>query len=98
MTTTEPNAGEQKRGRHAKSNDPARVADPSSEDREPAHAATAQDEPAEPEADRATRAEPGSEEAQKPREEASTEPAKKRSAHALAHHPAGASLLTAAGL
>ena len=139
MTTTEPNAGEQKRGRHAKSNDPARVADPSSEDREPAHAATAQDEPAEPEAHGATRAEPEAGEApgadgdarddaaaddsagaateeeaptdapaaappaersrqQEPREEASAEPAKKRSAHAIAHHPAGASLLTAAGL
>jgi hypothetical protein len=59
VTTTEPNAGDQKRGRHAKSDEPDR---------------TAEVEPA------------------------AEKPATKRSGHAIAHHPAGASLLTASGL
>ena len=91
MTTTDPNAGEQRRGRHATSDDTERAPDPASPDREPAHAASAPEEPAPatpPRVERSRRPEP--------RDEA--EPAKKRSLHPIAHHPAGASLLTASGL
>jgi hypothetical protein len=73
VTTAEPNAEEQKPGRHAERGNA--------------------DEAREPDA------------AEKPRTEQvraqaheETRPAKKLSRHALAHHPAGASLLTAAGL
>ena len=135
MTTTEPNAGEQKRGRHAKSDDPERPADPPAEDREPAHAADdAPDEqpPRRPSADDRARGRRGAgrrdaEDDAEPEEPAERDeeparrarrpaqqqppagrttrgagrprqPKKKRSMHAIAHHPAGASLLTAAGL
>jgi hypothetical protein len=161
VTTTDPNAGEQKRGRHAKRHDAERPANPSAGDRTPTHAADhgpdctpadtdAETEREEPEArdddaadneladadeladdettddesgerdEGSATVEPSSEEEQasaqatedhaaapppaeqqsrdEPREEARTEPEKKRSSHAVAHHPAGASLLTAAGL
>ena len=154
MTTTEPNAGEHKRGRHAKSEDADRHADPADDGREPAHAAAddpddeatvveptddgpADDEHAEAaDSDRENSDAKGSDEnhdggrdeaadtddvpadekepAEQPvaatsspaeqsrrpetREEAPAEPKKKRSSHAIAHHPAGSSLLTAAGL
>ena len=62
MTTAGPNAGEEKRGRHAKRDD-------------------AEDEAA-----------------GKPAPDEGRVAARKSSGHAIAHHPAGASLLTAAGL
>ena len=137
MTTTEPNTGEQKRGRHAKSEDADRYVDPADHDREPAHAAAddpddepTDDGPAEaeesdgddsdrdgdrdeaadtddvPSDDKKAAEQPvaaassPAERSRRPetREETPAEPKKKRSSHAIAHHPAGASLLTAAGL
>jgi hypothetical protein len=151
VTTTDPHAGEQKRGKHAKRDDEDRPADPSHADRESAHAVdhapepspevsdaeTGHDEP-EPQDDHAADDEPADDDTGEPVEEpdeaaepedpaaekqsaekqsgedhtAAPPPAvqqrrdetrgepeqKKHSAHAIAHHPAGASLLTAAGL
>lgn len=145
MTTTEPNAGEQKRGRHAKTNDPEREADPTAADRDPVHADEAaddgpeeatsaetaeashdepEDEPKddepddaaagesdeaehdEPEDDAPRAEEQPTEEAPPPpppaaaerREEPAEAPKPKHAWHAVAHHPAGSSLLTASGL
>jgi hypothetical protein len=139
VTTTEPNAGEQKRGRHAKRDDPDR---PANDDREPSHAAARPedehhgertddepDTPDEPETpadgEGPTDDEPAADEhpsADEPddeppaatavvddapterpqrepaREQAPDEPSKQQAWHAIAHHPAGSSLLTAAGL
>lgn len=105
MATTEPNAGEERRGRHAKSDDPDRHVDAADEDREPAHAETAEREDGNP------RDEPAAEQVQphqpppdQPRaEELSPETREQRlpersARHAIAHHPAGSSLLTSAGL
>ena len=148
MTTAEPNTDAQKRGRHAKRDDPDRLADetPDEATDDAAHRAddgrdgddgdgdgdrneaqdddstaedsreeTAEESPAAEEsrqesADEKSAAEtpaaaaaPPPEQKERPRteqrrDEAQDQPAKKRSTHAIAHHPAGASLLTAAGL
>ena len=78
MTTAEPNAGPQKRGRHAKRDDAA-------------------DRPGDEKA-RTAKASTAKARTEQPRDGVAAEPSKKLSRHAVAHHPAGASLLTATGL
>jgi hypothetical protein len=93
VTTTEPDAGDQRRGRHAKSEDADRTADLGGDDREPAHAATDErDEPADDEREENPVPETREPEARERR------PGLRSHRHAIAHHPAGSSLLTAAGL
>jgi hypothetical protein len=157
VTTTDPNASEQKRGRHAKRDDKERTADPESLEREPAHAAAARDpltpadtdattardetpdehsgdgteqERTDPDPDRtdqdapeevpAAAQAPTAAEARdegpavesgapthypvdrprraEPPDVVPIEQPKTRSRHSIAHHPAGSSLLTVAGL
>jgi len=98
VTTTEPNAGEERRGRHAKRNDEDRTADPADVERAPAHGAD-EDEP-EPADDAPAEEEPAEEVPPQPRQEGPREerPEKRSSRHAIAHHPAGSCLLLSAGL
>jgi hypothetical protein len=81
VTTTEPNAGDQRRGRHAKSEDDAPEPEPAAEQ-----------PPADPPRDAARPPEARERETRKQR------PGRRSQLHAVAHHPAGSSLLTAAGL
>jgi hypothetical protein len=129
VTTTEPNAGDQKRGRHAKRDDADRPRDPADDGRPPAHAASDDDHDRRDDAPEDDAPEtPTDDDVQPPDEqpgepdprvlrtrgdqpqmatsshdptasEAREKPRKKRTRlHAIAHHPAGASLLTSAGL
>ena len=95
MTSTDPTADEQERGRHATRDDAERTADPAGIARRPAHAAAE-------EGPERTDGEGAAVEPEVPREQPRDEPPARaqqtRSRHGIAHHPAGASLLTAAGL
>ncbi|HEY0400896.1 MAG TPA: hypothetical protein VGD09_02690 [Blastococcus sp.] len=96
MTTAEPDAGPQKRGRHAKRDDAddrpgERQDDEGQDDEESRKKAPAVEGP--PETVRGEQPRTRKSAVEQP-----AEPATIRSRHAIAHHPAGASLLTAAGL
>jgi hypothetical protein len=120
VTTAEPNAEPQQRGRHAKRNDPDRPADESPDEANADGAHRADDEapreetpadeestevedshdeaPQQEEPPAATPPPPDRPRAEQRRENTQEQPDKRRSMHAIAQHPAGASLLTAAGL
>jgi hypothetical protein len=100
VTKADPNPGAEKRGRHAKREDPPEDTAPPQKTDEPkddeaekpaeAKDVEAKDDGAKPPvAEKPAAAQPRREE---------PEEKKQHSSHALAHHPAGASLLTAAGL
>ena len=114
MTKADPNPGAEKRGRHAKSEDPPEEAaapktdepkpeEPKADEPKDVEAKPVEAKPEEPkDADKAPAEKPAATKppakkpaAEKPRDE---QPKKQHSSHALAHHPAGASLLTASGL
>jgi hypothetical protein len=87
VTTADPNAEAQQRGRHARRDD----GDDRPREEKPDPPAAEEPPAVKKPADQKSRY-------QKPADEVPAEPFRTRPRHALAHHPAGASLLTAAGL